>query len=71
MEETTALWGTLGTVAGVLAAVVLFLLALWFVARARQGNRRVREARHDPHVDHGADGDGSELAQEDRRDISQ
>ena len=71
MEQTTALWGTLGTVGGVLAAVVLFLLALWFVARARQGNRRVREARQDPHVDQGAHSDGSELAQEDRRDISQ
>jgi hypothetical protein len=71
METTTFVWGTVGTVVGVLMAVGLFALALWLVARARQGNRRVREARDDPHVDHGAHGDGSELARKDHRDISQ
>jgi hypothetical protein len=52
----------------------LFVLALWLVKRARDGNRKVREARRDPHVDRGkraARSEHTELAQEDRRDISQ
>ena len=73
MQDAVLMWGTLGPLAGILAAVVLFSLALWFVARARRGNRKVREARDDPHVRHGARprGDGAELAKKDHRDISQ
>jgi NO-binding membrane sensor protein with MHYT domain len=50
MEETAYVWGTLSTVGGLLVAVGLSGLALWLVKRARDGNRRVREARRDPHV---------------------
>ena len=74
MEEEAYLWGTLGTVLGLLMAVGLFVLALWLVKGARDGNRKVREARHDPHVDRGKRTNRSEhteLAQEDHRDISQ
>jgi hypothetical protein len=59
------LWGTFGTAAGLIVAIGLLLLAAWFVARARKGNRRLREARHDPHVDPGASGKKGE----ERRDI--
>lgn len=61
------LWGTFGTAAGLIVAIVLFLLAAWFVAHARKGNRLAREARHDPHVDSAA----SEKKGEKRRDIDQ
>jgi hypothetical protein len=44
-----SIWGTLGTIAGIAVAVALFMLAARFVARARKGNRRLRDARHDPH----------------------
>jgi hypothetical protein len=71
MEETTYVWGTLGTIGGLLLSVALFVLALWLVKRARDGNRRVREARHDPHVDHGKRGERTELAEKDHRDIGQ
>jgi hypothetical protein len=71
-QDGAVLWGTLGPLAGILAAVLLFGLALWLVARARRGNRKVREARDDPHVrEGGGRRDGAELAREDRRDISQ
>lgn len=42
--------GTVGLVAGIATAVLIFAGAWWLVARARRGNRKVREARHDPHV---------------------
>lgn len=42
--------GVLGTIAGIVVAVGIFLLAAWFVARARAGTRRLRQARHDPHA---------------------
>jgi hypothetical protein len=74
MEEEAYLWGTLGTALGLLMAVGLFVLALWLVKHARDGNRKVREARRDPHVDRGKRANRSEhteLAQEDHRDISQ
>lgn len=61
------LWGTFGTAAGLIVAVGLLLLAAWFVAHARKGNRRLREARHDPHVDPAASGKKGE----ERRDIDQ
>jgi hypothetical protein len=61
----------LGTIGGVLLAVALLFLALRLVARAREGNRRVREARRDPHVDHEQHAGRSELAEKDHRDISQ
>jgi hypothetical protein len=60
-------WGTFGTVAGLIVAVVLLLMAARFVAKARKGNRRVREARHDPHVDPAA----YRKEGEERRDIPQ
>ena len=61
------LMGTFGMVAGLIVAVGLLLLAAWFVAHARGGNRRVREARHDPHVDAAP----YRKKGEDRRDIGQ
>jgi hypothetical protein len=61
------LWGTFSTAAGLIVAVGLLLLAAWFVAYARKGNRRLREARHDPHVDSAA----SRKKGEERRDIDQ
>ena len=71
-QDAVAIWATLGPLAGVLAAVLLFGLALWLVARARRGNRKVREARDDPHAAQGRrTTDGTELAQKDHRDISQ
>jgi NO-binding membrane sensor protein with MHYT domain len=71
MEETAYVWGTLSTVGGLLVAVGLSGLALWLVKRARDGNRRVREARRDPHVDRGKRSDRTKLAQKDHRDIGQ
>jgi type IV secretory pathway TrbD component len=74
MEEEAYVWGTLGTVLGLVLAVGLFVLALWLVRRARDGNRKVREARRDPHVDRGQRvhrRERTELAHEDHRDISQ
>ncbi len=60
--------GPLGAVGGIIVAVLIFASAWWFVRRAREGNRRVREARGDPHTDvdprHGE-------RQDPRRDISQ
>ena len=70
-QDAVVLWGTLGPLAGILAAALLFGLALWLVARARRGNRKVREARDDPHANQGMRNDGTELAQKDHRDISQ
>ena len=60
--------GIVGTLAGLLVAVLICWLGWRFVVRARAGNREVREARHDPHV-----GDGtSHTADHDRsRDIPQ
>ncbi len=71
METTTYLWGTFGTVAAVLVAIGLFVLALRLVARARQGNRKVREARHDPHAARGKGDRRTAAAADDHRDISQ
>jgi hypothetical protein len=74
MEEEAYVWGTLGTAFGLFMAVGLFVLALWLVRRARDGNRKVREARRDPHMDRGkpvSRSQHTELAQEDHRDISQ
>jgi len=71
MEEAANVWGVVGTVGGVVLAVALLVVALRLVARAREGNRRVREARRDPHVAHGQRGGRSELARKDHRDISQ
>jgi hypothetical protein len=73
-EEAAYAWGTLGTVLGLLVAVGFLVLALWLVKRARDGNRKVREARRDPHVDRGKRAnraEHTELAQQDHRDISQ
>lgn len=58
-------WGTLGVVTGLLVAVGLFLVTARLVANARKGNRRVREARHDPHAQRDADGgtNGRDIAQ--------
>jgi len=64
--DASGLWASVSTVAGLAVAVTLLLLAAWFVAHARKVNRRVREARHDPHVDPAAYRKG-----EDRRDIGQ
>ena len=61
------LWATFGTAAGLAVAVGLLLLAAWVVAHARKGNRRVREARDDPHVSAAA----YRKMGEDRRDIGQ
>lgn len=61
------LWGTFGAVAGLVVAIVLLLFAAWFVAYARRGNKRVREARHDPHADPGPPREKGE----ERRDIAQ
>jgi hypothetical protein len=41
---------TLSTIGGLIVAVLLFAMAWWLVGRARQGNRKVREARRDPHA---------------------
>jgi hypothetical protein len=74
MEEEAFIWGTLGTVLGLLVAAGLFVLALRLVEHARDGNRKVREARRDPHVDRGKRAnraEHTELAQQDHRDISQ
>ena len=65
--NASGLWATVGTVAGLAVALALLMLAAWFVAHARKGNRRVREARHDPHVDPAA----YRKHGEDRRDIGQ
>ena len=45
-----ALTGTVGLIAGLATAIAIFGGAWMLVARARRGNRRVREARGDPHV---------------------
>ena len=71
MQTDAYLWGLFGTIAGVVVAIVLFVLALRFVARARRGNRRVREARHDPHAAGGHGDRRTAAAAEDRRDIGQ
>lgn len=71
MEAETYLWGTVGTIVGVIVAVVLFMIALRFVARAREGNRRVREAHHDPHAAPKHPDRSSQQAIDDRRDIGQ
>lgn len=42
--------GTLGSIAGIAIAVLIFALAWRLVIRARAGNARVREARRDPHA---------------------
>jgi hypothetical protein len=65
--NTSDLWGTFGLAAGLVVAVGLMLLAAWFVAHARKANRRVREARNDPHVATAA----YRKKGEDRRDIGQ
>ncbi|HUF72386.1 MAG TPA: hypothetical protein VMR74_05745 [Gammaproteobacteria bacterium] len=52
--------GTVGAIGGIIVAVVLFALSWWMVVRARAGNAKVREVRHDPHLDatrHGEDAD--------------
>jgi hypothetical protein len=41
----------MGTLAGLLVAVLIFGFAWSLVARARRGNRQVRERRNDPHAD--------------------
>ncbi len=41
--------GALGTIVGLAVAVLLFALAWRVVARARQGNARLRQARQAPH----------------------
>jgi hypothetical protein len=56
------------TVGGLVIAVLLFGLAWWVVARARIGNRKLREARRDPHTDFRADQDDAE---DPHRDIPQ
>jgi hypothetical protein len=42
--------GVVITIAGLVVAVGIFVLAAWFVARARAGTRRLRQRRHDPHA---------------------
>jgi hypothetical protein len=44
------LTGTAGMIAGLATAVLIFAGAWLLVARARRANRRVREARGDPHI---------------------
>lgn len=41
---------SIGAVSAIVAALAIFAGAWWLVARARAGNRKVREARHDPHA---------------------
>ena len=62
-----SVWATLSTIAGLLVAVGIFLLAARLVTRARKGNRRVRQARHDPHAPEGEPAEDPR----DARDISQ
>jgi len=55
--------GAVGAIGGIVVAVALFVLGWWMVTRARGGNAKVREARHDPHLDvtgHGDDADDPE-----------
>jgi hypothetical protein len=59
---------TLGIVIGVIVAVAIMAGAWWFVTRARKGNQRVREARHDPHAEPHAKHDSDH---DRRRDIPQ
>lgn len=42
-------WAIFGSAIGVIVAIALLAMAAQLVARARQGNLRVRHARHDPH----------------------
>lgn len=42
--------GVVITILGLAVAVGIFLLAARFVAKARAGTRRLRQARHDPHA---------------------
>lgn len=60
-------WGAIGALGGTAVAVIIFILAARFVARARKGNRGVREARHDPHADPAP----GEHGRDRHRDISQ
>lgn len=52
--------GTAGAIAGIIVAVALFALAWRMVVRARAGNAKVREARHDPHLDATRRGDDAD-----------
>jgi hypothetical protein len=61
-----SLLGTLGTIGGLVVAIGIFLFSARLVAKARKGNRLVREARNDPHVDTDAGRHSG-----DRRDIGQ
>jgi hypothetical protein len=45
------MFATLGSIGGIVVAVLILALAWWVVMRARSGNRKVREARRDPHTD--------------------
>jgi cytosine/uracil/thiamine/allantoin permease len=56
------------TIAGIAVAVVIFVVAWWLVVRARAGNAKVRETRHDPHA-HGNPHSGDPT--DARRDIPQ
>ncbi|MDX1561307.1 MAG: hypothetical protein R3305_00175 [Gammaproteobacteria bacterium] len=53
---------------GIVIAVAIFLVAWRLVTRARAGNRKVREARDDPHAD---PANASADDPESRRDIPQ
>jgi hypothetical protein len=46
-----AIFGTVGTLAGLLAALGIFVVAARLVMVAQRQNRRLRAARHDPHFD--------------------
>lgn len=54
-DGLVATLGTFGTIAGLIVAVLIFGGAAWLVSSARKGNRRTREARHDPHAGRGPD----------------
>jgi hypothetical protein len=64
--EPGSFFGTVGTIAGLVVALAIFLFAARFVTNARKGTREVRERRHDPHADPSA-----RREQDQGRDIEQ
>jgi hypothetical protein len=54
-EGIVATLGTFGTIMGLVIAIGIFFAAARLVTNARKGNRRIREARGDPHTSGGGD----------------